>query len=216
MQMIGGVAAVERSAVLVPELADRRVQLTFAGFGGERELDVYGVLFDRPGITAGFPVVACAVPFSMVERVLIGAQVNSVEILEGIAYKEHQRHRRVTTRLREIVTGEGVVFAYLHLIDPWFDILVALTFLDTGKLRSCRVRTRQTEVGLVIQTVVEEMQGVSYAQHAEERVVIDTSYAHGRFQRVRVLSAAHHTVAVEDSLELILEELVSGRRLFLR
>ena len=135
--------------------------------------------------------------------------MNRIEILECVANEEHEGHCRVATCLREVMTAEGIVFTCLHLIHPRFDIFVSLPFLHTGKFRCRRVGGVLGEVGLVIETVVEEPKGVSDAHYAIHGVVIDTSDANGRFHRIYVFFLrAEQSVTIEHRLNLILEELM--------
>ena len=201
MEEIRGVAPVEGSAAFVAELTDRRIQLALAGLGGKGQLEIDSVLFDRDrGVRTGFPVVAGAVPLAMIEGVLVGAQMDRIEILESVADEEHKGHHRVAPCLREIMTREGVVLTYLHLIDPWLEVLVSLSFLDADELRCRRVGTMKREIGLVIEAVVEETQGVSDADDAVEGIIEDPRHAHGGLERVYILSFAHQARAVEDGL----------------
>ena len=201
MEEIRGVAPVEGPAALVAELTDRRIQLALAGLGGEGQLEIDSVLFDRDrGVRMGFPVVAGAVPLAMIEGVLVGAQMDRIEILESVADEEHKGHRRVAACLREIMAREGIVLTYLHLIDPWLEVLVSLSFLDADELRCRRVGTMKREIGLVIEAVVEETQGVSDADDAVEGIVKDPRHTHGGLERINILSFAHQARTVEDGL----------------
>ena len=95
---------------------------------------------------------------------------------------------------------EGIVLTYLHLINPRLEVLVSLSFLDADELRCRRVGTMQTEVGLVIEAVVEETQRVSDADHAVEGIIEDPRHTHGGLERINILAFAHQALTMENGL----------------
>ena len=106
-------------------------------------------------------------------------EMDGVVELERVADKEYQGHRRVTSRLREIMTAQRVVFAHFQLIMPFFYVPVTLSAFYANEIGSSGIGTIEREVILVVQTVVEEAERVAYAEHAERGVVVYTRHAHG-------------------------------------
>ena len=95
---------------------------------------------------------------------------------------------------------EGIVLTHLHLIYPWLEVLVSLSFLDADELRCRRVGTMKREIGLVIEAVVEETQRVSDADDAVEGIIEDPRHADGGLECINILALAHQALTMENGL----------------
>ena len=88
-QMVGRVTTPERIAFLIPEPISPRPELALAGRSLPGYIHLRRVAGEGLSTERTF----------LINRILVGTEMNRIEILEGVADEEDERHRRVTTRL---------------------------------------------------------------------------------------------------------------------
>ena len=88
-QMVGRVTTPERIAFLIPEPISPRPELALAGRSLPGYIHIRRVAGEGLATERTF----------LINRILVGTEMNRIEILEGVADEEDERHRRVTTRL---------------------------------------------------------------------------------------------------------------------